>query len=69
MYCCVFDRWIPQSVMALYIYRVGWTCPVRNPITDLKSMKITSCTRILLISVRPVGSCRISYSTQTGQAV
>ena len=60
--------WIPQSAMTLYIYRVGWTCPARNPITRFKSMKITSCTRTLLGPVRLVGPtdqtdrlCQTSY--------
>ena len=52
---------LSQSVVALYIYRVEWTCPARNPITRSKSMKISSCTRTLLGPVRPVGSCRIGY--------
>ena len=47
--------------MALYIYRVEWTCPARNPITRSKSMKISSYIRTLLGPVRPVGSCRIGY--------
>ena len=40
--------------MTLYIYRVGWTYPARNPITRSKSIKIPSCTRIPLGLVRPV---------------
>ena len=40
--------------MTLYIYRVGWTYPARNPITRSKSIKIPSCTRIPLGPVRPV---------------
>ena len=39
--------------MTLYIYRVGWTYPGRNPFTRSKSMKITSCIRTLLGPVRP----------------
>ena len=40
--------------MTLYIYRVGWTYPARNPITRSKSIKIPSCTRFPLGPVRPV---------------
>ena len=40
--------------MNLYIYRVGWTYPARNPITRSKSIKIPSCTRFPLGPVRPV---------------
>ena len=53
---------VPQSAVALYIYRVGWTYPARNPITRSKSIKIPSCTRIPLGPVRPVGCCRTDYS-------
>ena len=41
--------------MTLYIYRVGWTYPARNPIYRSKSMKNPSCTRTLPGPVRPVG--------------
>ena len=47
--------------MTLYIYRVGWTYPGRNPITRSKSIKIPSCTRNPLGPVRPVGCCRTDY--------
>ena len=40
--------------MTLYIYRVGWTYPARNPITRSKSIKTPSCTRIPLGPVRPI---------------
>ena len=41
--------------MTLYIYRVGWTYPARNPVYRSKSIKISSCTRTLPGPVRPVG--------------
>ena len=66
MCCCVLIDWMPQSAVTLYIYRVGWTCPARNPITDLKSMKITSYTRTLLRPVRPVGRARSATDVSTG---
>ena len=31
--------WISQSAVALYIYRVGWTYPVRNPFYRSESTK------------------------------
>ena len=41
--------------MTLYIYRVGWTYPARNPIYRSKSMNNPSCTRTPPVPVRPVG--------------
>jgi len=64
MCCCVLIDWMPQSAVTLYIYRVGWACPARNPITDLKSMKTASCTRTLL---GPVGRARPATDVSTGQ--
>ena len=43
---------MPQSAMTLYIYRVGWICLAKNLFIRSKSMKNTSCTRILPRSVR-----------------
>ena len=61
---------MPQSAVTLYIYRVAWTYPTRNPIYRYKSMKISSCTQTLLGPVRPVRptgqtgrSCQTSYNT------
>ena len=51
-----------QSAVTLYIYRVRWTYPARNPIIRSKSIKISSCTRIPLGPVRPVGYYRTDYS-------
>ena len=53
--------------MTLYIYRVGWTYLVRNPIYRSKSIKILNYTRTPFGPVRPVGSCETSYNAQTGQ--
>ena len=47
--------WLSQSIVTLYIYRMRWTYPARNPIYRSKSIKISSCTRTLLGPVRPVG--------------
>ena len=47
-----------QSAVTLYIYRVGWTYPVRNPVYRSKPMKNPSCTRTLPGPVTPVGPCR-----------
>ena len=47
--------------MTLYIYRVGWTYPARNPITKSKYIKIPSCTRIPLGPVRPVDPTGLIY--------
>ena len=49
--------------MTLYIYRVGWTYPAKNPIYRSKSIKIPSCTRTLLGPVRPTGQTGRSYQT------
>ena len=41
-----------ESAVILYIYRVGWTYPAKNPIYRSKSIKISSCIRTLLGPVR-----------------
>ena len=53
--------------MTLYIYRVGWTYPVKNSVYRSKSMKTPSCTWTLPGPVRPVGPCRRGHSASTGQ--
>ena len=53
--------------MTLYIYRVGWTYPARNPVYISKSMKNPSRTRTLPGPVRPVGPCWTGHSASTGQ--
>ena len=47
--------WMIQSAVTLYIYRMGWTYPARNPAYRSKFMKNSSCTRTLPGPVRPVG--------------
>ena len=44
--------WMSESAVILYIYRVGWTYPAKNPIYRSKSIKISSCIRTLLGPVR-----------------
>ena len=63
---CILIDWMPQSAVTLYIYRVGWTYPAINLVYISKSIKIPSCTRTLLGSVRPVkptGQTGRSYQT------
>ena len=57
----------PLSAVTLYIYRVEWTYPAKNPVYISKSMKNSSCTRTLLGPVKPVGRARPSTYTSTGQ--
>jgi hypothetical protein len=51
----------PQTAVALYIYRVGRSCPARNPFTARNSQGLLNWTRIRGPPVRPTG--------QTGVAV
>ena len=46
---------LPQSAVTLYIYRVGKTYPVRNPIYRSKSIKFPNCTRTPHGPVGPTG--------------
>jgi len=64
----------PQSTVTLYIYRAGWTYPVRNLYYRSRSIKILIWLRLLLDRsdrsdppVRPVGPCRTGHSAPTGQ--
>jgi hypothetical protein len=54
----------PQTVVALYIYRVGRSCPARNPFTTRNSQGLLNSTRIRGPPVRPV-----RHTGQTGVAV
>jgi hypothetical protein len=54
----------PQTVVALYIYRVGTSCPARNPFTAQNSQGLLNSTWIRGPSVRPVRP-----TGQTGVAV
>jgi hypothetical protein len=44
----------PQTVVALYIYRVGRSCPARNPFTTRNSQGLINSTRTRGPPVRPV---------------
>jgi hypothetical protein len=44
----------PQTVVALYIYRVGRSCPARNPFTTRNSQGLHNSTRTRGPPVRPV---------------
>jgi hypothetical protein len=54
----------PQTVVALYIYRVGRSCPARNPFTTRNSQGLLNSTRTRGPPVRPVRP-----TGQTGVAV
>jgi hypothetical protein len=54
----------PQTVMALYIYRVGRSCPARNPSTTRNSQALRNSTQTRGPPVRPV-----RHTGQTGVAV
>jgi hypothetical protein len=54
----------PQTVVALYIYRLGRSCPVRNPFTALNLQGLLNSTQTQGPSVRPVRP-----TGQTGVAV
>jgi hypothetical protein len=45
----------PQTVVALYIYRVGRSCPARNPFTTRNSQGLLNSTQTQGPSVRPTG--------------
>ena len=40
MFLYLINWMMTQSAVTLYIYRVGWTYPVRNPITDLNLQRV-----------------------------
>jgi hypothetical protein len=44
----------PQTAVALYIYRVGRSCPARNPLTTRNSQGLLNSTQIREPPVRPV---------------
>ena len=70
MYCCVLIDWIPSIGVALYIYRVGWTYPTRNPVYRSKSIKILNCTRTPFGPVEPVWPTgQTGWSCQTGYSI
>ena len=64
----------PQSAVALYIHRAGWTYPARNPFYKSESTKNLILLRLLLDRSDRSVSCRAGYSAlpvrplgQTGQ--
>ena len=60
-----FIDWIPQSAVALYIYRVGGLAPQEILLQDLNLWKSLVVLGLCLdrsnLPVKPVGSCRIGY--------
>jgi hypothetical protein len=70
---CIVFRSIgcPHPAVTLYIYRVGWTYPVRNSFTDLNLLKTLITVRLLLDRsdppVRPVDPLLGRLQHQTGQ--
>jgi hypothetical protein len=54
----------PQTAVALYIYRVGRSCPAKNPFTTRNSQGLLNSTRTRGPPVRPVRP-----TGQTGVAV
>jgi hypothetical protein len=55
----------PQTVVALYIYRVWRSCPARNPITTRNSQGLLDSTRTwgqLVRPVRPTGQTRVAIA-------
>jgi hypothetical protein len=54
----------PQTLVALYIYRVGRSCPTRNPFTTRNLQGFLNSTRTRGTPVRPVRP-----TGQTGVAV
>ena len=64
-----FIDWIPQSAVALYIYRVGGLAPQEILLQDLNLLKSLVVLGFHLdrsdrstLPVRPVGYCRTDYS-------
>jgi hypothetical protein len=54
----------PQTAVALYIYRVGRSCPARNPFTTQNSQRLLNSTRTRGPPVRPTRP-----TGQTGAAI
>ena len=75
MHCCVFDRLDALNRLTLYIYRMGWTYPARNPFIDLnlqkKSLVVLGLCLEPIRPVTPTGktgrSCQTGYRNMTGQ--
>ena len=65
---------MPESVVTLYIYRMEWTYPARNPVYRSKSIKNLVVLGLYLdrsdrsdLPVRPVSPCWTGHSASTGQ--
>ena len=61
-----FIDWISQSAVALYIYRMGWTYPAKNPFYRI--YKNPNSTRTPLGPVRPVRPTGQTGRSPVGQA-
>jgi hypothetical protein len=67
----------PQTVMVLYIYRVGRSCPARNPFTTQNSQGLHNSNRTRgppVRSIRPTGQTGVAVAGSatrrpTGQTV
>jgi hypothetical protein len=55
-------NWVipPQTVVALYIYRVGRSCPARNSFTTQNSQGLLNSTRTRDPPVRPTGKTGVA---------
>jgi hypothetical protein len=65
----------PQTVVTLYIYRVGRSCPARNPFTTRNSQGLLNSTRTRgppVRLVKPIGQTGVAVGRSgrpTGQTV
>ena len=68
---CILIDWMPQSAVALYIYRVGGLAQQEILLQDLNLRKILIVVGLCLDRsdppVRPVGRARPATYTSTGQ--
>ena len=69
---CLIDSiglYYPQSAVTLYIYRMGKTYPVRNPIYRSKSIRFPNCTQTPHGLVRPVRPTGRTATGLTGRSL
>jgi hypothetical protein len=64
----------PQTAVALYIYRVGRSCPARNPFTTQNLQRFLNSTRTRGLPVRPTGQTGVAIARSatrrpTGQTI
>jgi hypothetical protein len=64
----------PQTAVALYIYTVGRSCPVRNPFAARNLQGLLNSTRTRGLPVRPTGQTGVAVAGSatrrpTGQTV